>query len=349
MSKDTGNCSVAVDVMSGDHGMESNLRAIIKLASQAAHADVKFLVVGNERGILGEGSDRLRGLDNVEIVPCDDVIHMDESPKSTLRRKTTISTCLNLVKEGRAQACLSSGNTGALMMLSHFILKPIEGIDRVAICTTVPNTSSCTYFLDLGANAECRPLHLLQFGIMASILYQVQERKSRPRVGLLNIGSEGFKGSSQVRETAALMEGSDAINYGGFVEGYNLYDGSTDIVVTDGFTGNVALKSSEGVAALVKDMLRLKPNSILHNLLLIPAIPFLFHLRHQIDPRRYNGASFLGLNGNVLKSHGNADSKSFAYSLLKCISQARGNLSQEIAAKLREAPANAPAEDAAAL
>ncbi|MCH9663706.1 MAG: phosphate acyltransferase PlsX [Gammaproteobacteria bacterium] len=335
--------------MSGDCGHESNLRAVMDVAALASSHNVLFKIVGDEKCIIGEGGDRLRSMSNVEIVHCSDVIRMSESPKSTLRRKTTISTCLNLVKDGHAQACLSSGNTGALMMLAHVILKPIAGIDRVAICAAVPNRKSCTYFLDLGANANCRSDHLLQFGIMASILFQVQEKKSRPSVALLNIGSEQFKGNSQVKETASLFEQSNALNYVGFVEGHNLFDGSVDVVVTDGFTGNVALKASEGVIGFIRDKTRFKTDNWLHNLLLLPALPFLMHISGQIDPRRYNGASFLGLNGNVLKSHGNADSSSFKYSLMKCVSQARANLSQEIAAKFGLTPAASARANGAAL
>ena len=331
----TPDCAVAVDVMSGDHGMRSNLEAVMKVAAHKANQRVLFYVVGGEINIHSIGGDRLHDLKNVKVIDCTDTIGMHESPKGALRRKTTISTCLNLVKEGLAGSCLSSGNTGALMMLSHVILKTIKGIDRVAICASIPNIKGSTYFLDLGANASCRPIHLLQFAIMASILYQTQEVNPNPKIGLLNIGSEGAKGNNHIKETAALFEKCNLINYIGFVEGYNLYDGSVDIVVTDGFTGNVALKSSEGVAMFVKNLMQFRLNDWRHNLLLLPAIPFLFHLKREIDPRRYNGASFLGLNGSVLKSHGNADTYGFMHSLNRCIAQSRGNLHHKISEKIK--------------
>jgi glycerol-3-phosphate acyltransferase PlsX len=219
---------------------------------------------------------------------------------------------INLVKEGVADACVSAGNTGALMAIAKFVLKTIPGIDRPAIISTVPSMTGHTHVLDLGANVDCSAEHLCQFAVMGYELVRAVEDKEHPRVGLLNIGEEDIKGNEQVKGAAKLLAGTH-INFIGYVEGNDLYSGNVDIVVTDGFVGNVALKSSEGLAKMINHSIKQAfGKNLLTKLAGLMAMSVLQSFKKQFDPRRYNGASFLGLRGIVIKSHGNADRLAFA-------------------------------------
>jgi glycerol-3-phosphate acyltransferase PlsX len=218
---------------------------------------------------------------------------------------------INLVKEGSVQACVSAGNTGALMATSKFVLKTVRGISRPAICTILPGINGQTHMLDLGANLECTPQNLAEFALMGSVLAQSVEGVKNPTIGLLNVGSEEVKGSDSIKKASQLIAES-RLNYYGFVEGDDIYKGTVNVIVTDGFVGNVSLKTGEGLAALVNHVLRSEfKRNWLTKLAAIVAMPVLASVRRRLDPRRYNGASLLGLNGIVVKSHGSADTHSF--------------------------------------
>ena len=238
---------------------------------------------------------------------------MDELPSQALRKKkdSSMRVAIDLVKEGRADACVSAGNTGALMATARLVLKMLPHVDRPAIITALPNTSGQTWVLDLGANVDCTEQHLFQFAVMGSEQVSALSTKEQPRVGLLNIGEEEIKGNEQVKKAHELCSNSD-LNYIGYVEGDNIYDGSVDVVVTDGFVGNIALKSSEGVAKMIRQSMKESfQESILGKIAGLIALPVLKSFSRKIDPRRYNGATLLGLNGIVIKSHGGADSLAF--------------------------------------
>lgn len=237
----------------------------------------------------------------------------------------------DLVKRGEADAGVSAGNTGALMAVSRFVLKTLPGIDRPAIASTLPSRTGSTYVLDLGANVDCSAEHLLQFGIMGSALAAAIEHKERPRIGLLNIGEEDIKGNEVVKRAGELLR-SSGLNFHGNVEGDDIYKGTVDVVVCDGFVGNVALKASEGLAKLIGDLLRgeFRKNPITRLAGLV-ALPVLHAFKRKLDPRRYNGASLLGLNGVIIKSHGSADVFAFEQAILKAVEEVRGGLLRRIA------------------
>lgn len=236
-----------------------------------------------------------------------------------------------LVKRGEADAGVCAGNTGALMAVSRFVLKTLPGIDRPAIATTLPSHTGRTYMLDLGANVDCTAEHLLQFGIMGAALASAIENKERPRVGLLNVGEEDIKGNEVVKRAAELLKAS-GLNFLGNVEGDDIYKGSVDVVVCDGFVGNVALKSSEGVARLIAEELRREfKRNLLTRLAGLIALPVIRAFKRKMDPRRYNGASLLGLNGVIIKSHGAADAYAFEQALVRAVDEVRGGLLRRIA------------------
>ncbi len=260
---------------------------------------------------------------------------MDESPAQALRAKkdSSMRVAINLVKQGEADACVSAGNTGALMATARFVLKTLPGIDRPAICTTLPTVHGHTRMLDLGANVDSKAEHLLQFAVMGSVLATVNGI-DQPRVGLLNIGEEDIKGNEQVKEAVRLLAASD-LHYIGFVEGDGIFLDEVDVVVCDGFVGNVALKSSEGVAKLIRHYMtqEFKRNP-LTRLAGLVALPVLRALGRKIDPRRYNGASLLGLQGIVVKSHGGADALAFANAIQVAMLEAERKVPQQIDAHL---------------
>jgi len=266
------------------------------------------------------------------------VVEMDEAPALALKHKknSSMRLAINLVKAGDAQCCVSAGNTGALMATAKFVLKMLPGIDRPAIATTLPTQSGHTYVLDLGANVDCTAEHLLQFGIMGSILASAVDRKERPSVGLLNIGHEEMKGGEVVRQAGELLRQSP-INFHGNVEGDDVYKGTVDVVVCDGFVGNVALKTSEGLARMIAAILKEEfGRSLLTRLAGLAAMPVLRAIRHRLDGRRYNGASLLGLRGIVVKSHGSADAFAFQCALDAAFREASSGIlariTQDIAA-----------------
>ena len=306
--------------MGGDHGP----RVIVPAAKMALSeiADIQLVLVGDENQLKLElESQGLSNESRISVKHASEVVEMDEAPALALKKKkdSSMRVAINLVKEQQAQACVSAGNTGALMATSKFVLKTVPGISRPAICTMLPSLNGHTLMLDLGANLECTPENLFEFAIMGSILAQSVDNLEKPTVGLLNIGSEAMKGSESLKLASQLISES-GLNYYGFVEGDDIYKGTVDVVVTDGFAGNVSLKTAEGLAAMVTSVLRQEfKKNIATRLAAMVARPVLNEVRKILDPRRYNGASLLGLNGIVVKSHGGADTSSF-YNAIKIAS-----------------------------
>ncbi|MFA1634360.1 phosphate acyltransferase PlsX [Achromobacter ruhlandii] len=308
---------IAIDCMGGDFGLPVTIPAAIEFARQ--FPDIRLLLVGLPDAIEAALSEH-RGVerDRFEIVAASEVVTMDDPVEVALRRKKDSSMRLaaQSVKDGRADACVSAGNTGAWMAISRYVLKTLDGIDRPAIATSIPNqTGRATTVLDLGANVDCSAEHLLQFAIMGAALSQAVDHRDSPTVGLLNIGEEVIKGNEVVKEAAELLRASP-LNFYGNVEGNDIFKGTVDVVVCDGFVGNVVLKSVEGLAKMLSSVIReeFKRNLIT---LLVGALakPVLNRLRNRVDNRRYNGAALLGLRGVVIKSHGSADAYAFGFAL----------------------------------
>jgi glycerol-3-phosphate acyltransferase PlsX len=265
-----------------------------------------------------------------------EIVEMDEPPAAALRNKkdSSMRVAVDLVKEGSANACVSAGNTGALMAISRFVLKMLPGVDRPAIASFLPTLKGQICMLDLGANVDCSAEHLLQFGIMGSELVSCLESKARPTVGLLNIGEEDIKGNEVVKRAAELLRAS-GLNFHGNVEGDDIYKGTTDVVVCDGFVGNVALKASEGVAQMFSAQLRGEfSRNLLTRLSALCALPVLNALKRRLDHRRYNGATLIGLKGVVVKSHGSADAYAFGFAIRRAAEEARGAVLAHISARL---------------
>ena len=344
---------IAVDAMGGDHGPSVTVPACLDFL--ALHPGVELLLVGLAEPLERELA-RLHatGRPDVTVIAATEVVGMDEDVRSAIRTKkhSSMRVAIDLVKEGRAHACVSAGNTGALMGTAKFVLKTIAGIDRPAICAALPTrTGGQAYVLDLGANADCGPEHLLQFAIMGSTLVRALEGKERPTVGLLNIGSEEIKGNEVVKKAGELLR-SAPVNFHGNVEGDDIYKGTTDVVVCDGFVGNVALKTSEGLARMIGDFLKEEfTRGPLSRLVAVVAWPVIRRFRRRVDHRRYNGAALLGLRGIVVKSHGSADRLSFRYALERALSEASHGLLERIGeeiARLAPSAASAPAPASAA-
>ncbi len=329
--------TLAVDAMGGDHGVSVTIAAALTYLRQSP-GDTIILV-----GIPDAIEAQLRALGaetspHLRIHPATQVVTMDEQPQSALRGKkdSSMRVAINLVKNGEAAACVSAGNTGALMATARYVLKTIPGIDRPAIASYLPSKKGKTCMLDLGANADCTAEHLLQFALMGSVLVSALEGKDKPTVGLLNIGSEDIKGNEVVKQAAALLRASD-LNFYGNVEGNDIFKGTTDLVVCDGFVGNVALKTAEGVAQMMGGFLKEEfTRNLFTKLPALLAKPVLNAFKHRLDHRRYNGASFLGLRGIVVKSHGSADDYAFRYAIQKAADEARGGMLQHISAHIEK-------------
>jgi glycerol-3-phosphate acyltransferase PlsX len=267
---------------------------------------------------------------------------MHEPPADALRRKkdSSMRVAINLVKDGVAEACVSAGNTGALMGISRFVLKTLPGIDRPAIAGQLPTrTGGVVTVLDLGANVNCSPEQLVQFAVMGSALVTTMEGIERPTVGLLNVGEEEIKGNELAKRTGELLRGC-GLNFFGNVEGDDIYKGTTEVVVCDGFVGNVALKASEGIVTMLYEMLKGEfTRNLLTRLAALIAYPVLLAFKHRIDPRRYNGATLIGLKGVVVKSHGSADALAFKYALRKAYAEAAHGVLDKIAQHMAAMPA----------
>jgi glycerol-3-phosphate acyltransferase PlsX len=326
--------TVAIDCMGGDHGPAVTVPAALDFVRK--HEDVRAILVGLEEKIrpflVHAGDSR------VSVHHASEVVAMDESPALAIRSKkdSSMRVAIDLVKNGEADACVSAGNTGALMAISRFVLKMLPGIDRPAICAVLPTVNGHVHVLDLGANVDCSPEHLLQFGIMGASLVAAIEHKDRPTVGLLNIGEEDIKGNDVVKRAAELLKDS-GLNFIGNVEGDGLYKGEAEVIVCDGFVGNVALKASEGLAQMLATFLRQEfSRNLLTKLAALVAIPVLKHFKRRVDHRRYNGASLLGLKGIVVKSHGSADIFSFANALERAAETVRSGVLARITERVAQ-------------
>lgn len=313
--------TLAVDAMGGDHGPQVIVPAVADFLARQSQA--RAIVFGLDEA-LKPFQTQIDGHPRLEARHAAEVVAMDEAPTKALRgkRQSSMRLALNAVKEGTAHACVSAGNTGALMAMARYTLGMIDGVDRPAIVRPLPSLGGVTYVLDLGANAECEPEHLLQFAVMGAVLAGALENQSDPTVGLLNIGTEPNKGNDLVQRAAELMNAS-RLNYHGFVEGNDIYAGTVDVVVCDGFVGNIVLKTSEGLAAMIAEYMRRNFTANLPSRLAgLVALPVLRRFRRQIDPRRHNGASLLGLGGTVVKSHGSSDRLATVYALEKALTEA---------------------------
>ncbi len=323
--------AIALDCMGGDHGAHVTVPAAANFL--AKNPSAKVILVGQENVLRAEM--QRAGLANdarVVVQHASEVVAMDEPVASALRSKrdSSMRVAIDLVKSGAADACVSAGNTGALMAISRFVLKMLPGVERPAIASMLPTRRGKTCILDLGANVDCSPVHLLQFGIMGSVLVSVVDQIDKPSVGLLNIGSEEIKGNDVVKQAGELLKTS-GLNFYGNVEGDDVYRGTTDVVVCDGFVGNVFLKGSEELARMLRDYLREEfTRNIVTKLCGLVALPVINHFRHRVDPRRYNGASLLGLRGIVVKSHGSADSFGFEVAINQAWDEARNGILQRI-------------------
>ncbi len=304
---------IAIDAMGGDIGPQITVAAAGRILKQ--RQDVKLILVGLEDKIKAELSRlNLELSDRLSIQHASELVAMNEAPALALRKKkdSSMRVAINLVQEGNADAVVSAGNTGAFMATAKFVFKTLPGIDRPAIMTTLPNMQGHTHMLDLGANVDCSEDNLFQFAVMGSVTASAVDNVDNPRVGLLNIGSEEMKGNAQVKAAEPLLQNSN-LNYIGFVEGDDIYNGSVDVVVCDGFVGNISLKSTEGVAKMIGQFMKEEfKRNLFTRLIALIALPVLNSFKKRVDHRRYNGASLLGLKKIAIKSHGGADE--YAYS-----------------------------------
>jgi phosphate acyltransferase len=344
----TMTITIAVDCMGGDHGPSVTVPATLEFLRR--DLDCAAILVGRSEvlqpllGQTGEFGDRLR------LLHASEVVEMHEPVASALRTKkdSSMRVVADLVKAGGANAAISAGNTGALMAISRFVLKTLPGIDRPAIASILPTAQGHSYVLDLGANVDCTAEHLLQFGVMGSLLVSALEHRDRPTVGLLNIGEEDIKGNEVVKQSAELLKES-GLNFIGNVEGDDIWKGTADVVVCDGFVGNVVLKSSEGLAQMIAKGLKEEfSRNLLTKAAAIMALPVIRAFKKRFDHRAYNGASLLGLKGIVFKSHGAADAYAFGCALERAAEAARQRLPEKIAARMAALhPTNHPLPDAA--
>jgi glycerol-3-phosphate acyltransferase PlsX len=313
---------IAIDCMGGDHGVAVTVPAALAFA--AHQSDARLLLVGRQPDI--ERALGTRRPDTVELVHADEVVEMNDAPALAMRskRNSSMRIAINLVKDGEADVCVSAGNTGALMAIARFVLKTLDGIDRPAIAGVIPNQKGgLTTMLDLGANVDCGPDHLLQFAVLGTALVAAVDEKERPTVGLLNIGEEAIKGNEVVKQAGDLLRASP-LNFYGNVEGNDIFKGTTDVVVCDGFVGNVALKTGEGLAQMLAGFVREEfMRGPFSRLQALAAMPVLNRFKRRVDYRRHNGASLLGLRGLVLKSHGSADVVAFESALNRGFEEAR--------------------------
>ncbi len=319
--------TIAVDAMGGDHGLEVSIPAAARFL--ASHPDTCLILVGQEEPLKEAIAGQLADFkERIEIIHADEVVSMDESPQNALKNKknSSMRLAINLVKEQKAQAIVSAGNTGALMATARFVLKTLEGVDRPAIAKFMPGSDTVSCMLDLGANVDCSSEQLLQFAIMGVELTKAVQKIENPKVGLLNIGTEEIKGNEITKEAYILLKNS-SLNFIGNVEADGIFKNTADVVVCDGFVGNIALKTLEGTARMVGIFIKKAFMRTLYaRICALISTPSLNFLKAQLDPRRYNGAIFLGLRGIVIKSHGGTDEIGFAYALHEAYAEIKNNV-----------------------
>lgn len=326
---------IALDCMGGDHGVKVTVPAALRFLSR--HPDCRMVLVGRqdeiERALADAGNTTREAL---RVKHATEVVEMGDAPAIALRgkRDSSMRVSVDLVRDGEAEACVSAGNTGALMAISRFVLKMMPGVERPAIASMLPTQKGPCCMLDLGANVNCTPVHLLQFAVMGSSLFTAVYGKADPSVGLLNIGEEEIKGNEIAKQAGDLLKAS-GLNYFGNVEGDDVYKGTTDVVVCDGFVGNVFLKGSEGLARMLAAYLREEyERNWWNKLAAFFSLPAIGAFRRRVDPRRYNGASLLGLRGIVVKSHGSADSLALETAIERAYHEARNKVLEGIAAHM---------------
>jgi phosphate acyltransferase len=352
MTASQSSVTISVDAMGGDHGPSVVVPACCEFLR--LDPNLSIILVGREDAITpfldSQSRDSQSNFGNrLRIHAASEVVAMDERPQDAMRKKkdSSMRVAIDLVKSGQAQACVSAGNTGALMATSRFVLKTLPGIDRPAILSRIPARNGHTVMLDLGANTDCTPEQLLQFAVMGTVIAQDIFENSKPRVGLLNIGEEDIKGNEIVQQAHKLLMVS-TLNYVGFVEGNDIFSDHVDVVVTDGFTGNVALKTMEGVAKTIFAALREEyTRSSMRKLAAVASTPVLKALKKRFDPAEHNGASMVGLNGVVIKSHGSADQYSFVNALKVGATEARKGAPTQITTLVAQQPSIAPASQTA--
>ncbi len=330
--------TIAVDCMGGDHGPGVTLPACRRFLD--SHADAQLLLVGLPDSLIGFSHPR------AVTIAASEVVNMDDPLEVALRRKkdSSMRVAIQQVKDGTAQAAVSAGNTAALMAIARYLLKTLDGIDRPAIAGQIPNgKGQATTVLDMGANVDCSAQHLLQFAMMGSALVSVMSGNDNPTVGLLNIGEEAIKGNEVIKKAGELLRDAAKagdLNFFGNVEGNDIFLGTVDLVVCDGFVGNVTLKASEGLATMIVNFLKIEfSRNILTKMALIAAYPIISALKNRMDHRRYNGGALLGLRGLVFKSHGSADDVAFGFALARAYDAARNNLLDRVRARIAHAAA----------
>jgi glycerol-3-phosphate acyltransferase PlsX len=333
---------ISIDCMGGDHGPAVTIPAAISFVE--SEPDAELILVGLADRLIAElKKHKADDHPRLSVVNATEIVEMDDSLEAALRRKkdSSMRVAINLVKKGEAQACVSAGNTGALMAISRYVLKTIPGVDRPAICSILPNQKDGpTYMLDLGANVDCEPHHLHQFALMGSALVSAVENKAKPSVGLLNVGEEDIKGNEVVKRTAELLRADHekgVLNFYGNVEGNDIFKGTTDIVVCDGFVGNVTLKASEGLGRFFKSVLTTEFKSSPLNMLgALIARRALKAISQRLNPSRYNGGSLLGLRGLVFKSHGSADAYGYQWAIKRAFDAAKHDVLARISIKIAD-------------
>jgi len=319
--------TLAVDAMGGDAGLSVTVPGAVSFLRR--QADARLLMVGEEAAIVRALSSADAPMDRIDVIPATQVVEMDEQPQSALKNKkdSSMRVAVNQVKEGLAQAAVSAGNTGALMATARFVLKTIPGIERPAIAKFIPSKDGhMTLVLDLGANVDCTPEQLVQFAVIGSeLVHALYPQAGAPRVGLLNVGTEDIKGTDTVKQTFKLLQ-SSRLNFVGNVEGGSIFSGEADVVVADGFVGNIVLKTIEGSVRFLTTAIRQEfQTNLLTKLGALAALPALKGFRNKLDPRKFNGAIFLGLRGVVVKSHGGTDAVGFAYALEEAFHEAKAD------------------------
>ncbi|CAD6562688.1 phosphate acyltransferase PlsX [Paraburkholderia sabiae] len=328
---------LTIDCMGGDHGPSVTVPAAVNFVR--SHADAHLMLVGIEGAIRAQLK-KLKAADNpaITVVPASEIVAMDDPVEVALRKKkdSSMRVALNRVKDDEAQACISAGNTGALMAVSRYVLKTLPGIERPAIAFALPNPTGYTTMLDLGANVDCEPQHLLQFAEMGHALVSAVEGKERPTIGLLNIGEEVIKGNDTIKRAGELLRTS-TLNFRGNVEGNDIYKGTVDVIVCDGFVGNVALKTSEGLAQMLSDIIKEEfGRSWLTKVMAVLALPVLLRFKKRVDHRQYNGAALLGLRGLVIKSHGSADAYAFEWAIKRGYDAVKNGVLERLARAMEE-------------
>ncbi|MCV2884279.1 phosphate acyltransferase PlsX [Aestuariibacter sp. AA17] len=328
--------TIALDIMGGDHGPHITLPATVNALH--IYPDIQFILCGDKQVIENYFSRYDIHADNYRIEHCDQAVEMDDKPSKVLRakRNSSMYRMLELVRDKKANGCVSAGNTGALMAMSYMVLKTLPGIDRPALISSLPTAQHKKVFLlDLGANVSCDAETLFQFAVMGSVLAAEETDNPNPRVALLNVGSEQIKGNETVRYASKLLSDVPSLNYIGFVEGNDIFNDVTDVVVTDGFVGNIALKSVEGLGKLVvNELKRVSEKNLMTRIMAKIALPLFKKIYNRVNPDQYNGASLIGLRGTVVKSHGNAKSDAFFYAIKEALQEVNRQVPKKIQEKM---------------